>query len=51
MPKEKKLLMKLRGQFVDIMCEVNKEYKDYVMFEKGQKNIVYSSFTVNIRLH
>jgi len=37
MPKEKKLLLKLRGQFVDIMCEVNEEYKKYVIYEKGEK--------------
>ena len=37
MPKEKKLLMKLRGQFVDIMCEVNEEYKKYVIYENGKK--------------
>ena len=29
--------MKLRGQFVDIMCEVNEEYKQYVVYENGQK--------------
>ena len=29
--------MKLRGQFVDIMCEVNEEYKKHVVYEKEQK--------------
>jgi hypothetical protein len=37
MPKDKKVLMKLRGQFVDIMCEVNPEYKPYVTEERGEK--------------
>jgi hypothetical protein len=37
MPKEKKVLMKLRGQFVDIMCEVNPEYIPFVVEEKGEK--------------
>jgi hypothetical protein len=37
MPKDKKVLMKLRGQFVDIMCEVNPEYIPYVIEEKGEK--------------
>jgi hypothetical protein len=37
MPKDKKVLMKLRGQFVDIMCEVNPEYLPYVIEEKGEK--------------
>ena len=33
----KRILMKLRRQFVDIMCEVNEEYKKHVIYEKGQK--------------
>ena len=37
MPEEKKILMKFRGQFVDIMCSVNKEYSKHVIYEKGQK--------------
>lgn len=27
MPKEKNMLMKFREEFVDIMCDVNPEYK------------------------
>ena len=37
MPESKKLLLKLRGKFVEIMCDVNKEYKKHVLYEKGQK--------------
>ena len=37
MPKEKKLLMKFRDEFVDIMCEVNPEYKQFVIEENGKK--------------
>ena len=37
--KRKKVLMKLRGQFVDIMCEVNPEYIPYVVEEKGEKTL------------
>ena len=37
MPSEKKLLMVFRDEFVDIMCEVNPEYKDQVIEEKGKK--------------
>jgi hypothetical protein len=38
MLKEKKVLMKLRGQFVDIMCEVNPElYLPYMIKERGEK--------------
>ena len=31
------VLLKLRGIFVDIMCEVNKEYKGTVKHENGTK--------------
>ena len=37
MPREKKLLMKFRNEFVDIMCEVNSEYEQYVIKENGKK--------------
>ena len=40
MPKEKKLLMKFRDKFVDIMCEVNPEYKQFVIEENG-KRVLY----------
>ena len=40
MPKEKKLLMKFRDEFVNIMCEVNPEYKKYVVKENG-KEVLY----------
>ena len=31
------VLLKLRGIFVDIMCEVNEEYKETVTYENGTK--------------
>jgi len=37
MPSDKQVLLKLVGKFVDIMCEVNPEYKKYVRYEKGVK--------------
>ena len=37
MPKGKKELLKMRGEFVDIMCEVNPEYKPFVLEENGKK--------------
>jgi len=37
MPEEKRVLLKLRGQFVDIICSVNQEYRSYVRVEKGVK--------------
>ena len=41
MPAEKKLLMVFRGEFVDIMCEVNTEYKKYVTTDRNGKKILY----------
>jgi len=37
MPEDKKILLKLRGKFADIMCSVNPEYKPYVRTENGEK--------------
>ena len=37
MPADKKLLMVFRGEFVDIMCEVNEKYKKHVRIENGKK--------------
>ena len=31
------MILKLSGQFVDIMCNINEEYRQYVRYEKGQK--------------
>ena len=36
-PKGKYVLLKLRDEFVDIMCEVNPAYKPFVRNEKGKK--------------
>ena len=35
MTEEDKVIMKFRGNFVDIMCEVNKEYESHVTCEKN----------------
>ena len=35
LPKHKFTLLKLQGKFVDIMCDVNPEYRNDVIFEKG----------------
>ena len=37
MPKDKIVLMKFRGQFADIMCEVDPKHKENIVFEKGKK--------------
>ena len=41
MPAKKKILMVFRGEFVDIMCEVNPEYKKYVTTDKNGKKVLY----------
>ena len=36
-PEEKKVLMKLKDEFVDIMCTVNPEHTKNIVYEKGRK--------------
>ena len=40
MPEDKQTLMVLRGDFADIMCQVNPEYKGYVKGE-GKSKVLY----------
>ena len=40
LPEDKFVLLQIEGPFVDIMCEVNPEYKEDVMFE-GTKKVLY----------
>ena len=40
MPPEKRVLLKLEGEFVDIMCDVNPEFKKCVITE-GKKQVLY----------
>ena len=37
MEKDKFLLLKFRGEFVDMMCEVNEEHTKNVILENGKK--------------
>jgi hypothetical protein len=37
MPKDKNVHMRLRDEFVDIMCKVNPEYTKSVTYERGRK--------------
>ena len=37
LPVDKFLLMRIRNEFVDVMCEVNPEYIPYVRYENGKK--------------
>ena len=42
-PKGERILMKLRGDFVDIMCQVKPEYKQHICYENGKK-VMYLLF-------
>jgi len=35
--KDEKVYMKFEGDFADIMCEVNREYKKFVTIERGRR--------------
>ena len=37
MPKDKNILMVIRGQFVDILCDVNPKYREHVRMINGKK--------------
>ena len=37
MPSDKNMILKLRGHFVDIMYDINGEYRQYVRYE--QQNV------------
>jgi hypothetical protein len=37
LPPDKEIHMRLRDEFVDIMCEVNADYLPYVVYENGKK--------------
>ena len=39
MPADKTLILKPRGCFADIMCDINEEYRQYVRYDKGQRVI------------
>ena len=36
-PDDKSIIMKLRNEFVDIMCKVDPKYKKYACWENGKK--------------
>ena len=37
MPTDKNVILKLCGHFVDIMCVINREYRQYVRYKQGKK--------------
>ena len=47
MPQDKMVLLKLKGQFVDIMCQVNPEYKEYVRYEGKMKLMIQTTKWLN----
>ena len=40
-PKYESILMKLRGNFVDTMCQVNPEYDQNVRYENGKRFCIF----------
>ena len=36
-PKEKNIILRMADIFVDIMCDVNKEYKDHIVYEVNER--------------
>ena len=52
--KDGKVLLKLRDVFVDIMCDVNPEYKETIVYEKGKRPYIYwflDQFMDALKLH
>ena len=37
MPEEHRVILKIKGKFVDIMCRVNPEFQKHVLIERGRK--------------
>ena len=42
MPEDKFIILKIEGEFVEIVCEVNPEHKKYMRIEKFMK-VIYQS--------
>ena len=40
-PKDMRILMNIRGDFVDIVCEVNTEYEQHMRYEDGETFCTY----------
>ena len=41
MPDDKTILLKLDGVFVNIMCQINPEYKQHTFFKMEGKSYIY----------
>ena len=42
-PTDKRILLRIRDDFVDIMCEVNPDYAPYIQYMNGKK-VIYVKF-------
>ena len=40
MPEDKEVIMKLKGYFADIMCDINPEYRKYII-QEGKTKVLY----------
>jgi len=52
--KDGKVLLKLKDIFVDIMCDVNPEYRETIVYENGKKTLyvlVLRSIYGSLRQH
>ena len=49
--KENRISMDIRGDFVNIMCQVNQEYDKHVRYEKGERGFVSISAQRDLWLH
>ena len=50
MTKDKQIILKLRDEFVDIMCEVNESHKANVVIE-NRKETISTGRSSHIRVH
>ena len=50
-PNNERVLLKLVGDFVDIMCQVNPEHKKNVIYEKRNKSPTHGSIAGNLWIH
>ena len=48
LPDNKNIIMVLRNEFAEIMCEVNPEYKEHAIHLKNRKTIIYLTVVLAI---
>ena len=47
-PPEKRVILKLRGVFVDIMCQVNSEYNGHIVYEVDKRGCQVKTLYVHV---